>query len=99
MSAIALGGPRFLLCPMALLALGDHNTQPVGFACRNGGLTMATVWSRAARLADCTPPSRNRYVDLLRAASMLVVTIGHWLAATPYFDASGELIGGHILTT
>ena len=59
---------------------------------------MATVWSRAARLADRTPASRNRYVDFLRAASMLVVTVGHWLAAAPYFDASGELIGAHILT-
>src|SRR5262245_56624453 len=62
------------------------------------GLTMATAWSRAARLADRTPASRNRYVDFLRAASMLVVTVGHWLAAAPYFDASGELIGAHILT-
>src|SRR5262244_4112573 len=69
-----------------------------GFAYLNGGLTMATAWSRAARLADRTPASRNRYVDFLRAASMLVVTIGHWLAAAPYFDASGELIGAHILT-
>src|SRR5262244_3539929 len=59
---------------------------------------MATAWSRAARLADRTPASRNRYVDFLRAASMLVVTIGHWLAAAPYFDASGELVGAHILT-
>src|SRR5262249_1893422 len=69
-----------------------------GFAYVNGELTMATAWSRAARLADRTPASRNRYVDFLRAASMLVVTIGHWLAAAPYFDASGELIGAHILT-
>src|SRR5215813_10250581 len=62
-----------------------------------GGLIMA-AWSRAARLADRTPASRNRYVDFLRAASMLVVTVGHWLAAAPHFDASGELIGAHILT-
>jgi hypothetical protein len=59
---------------------------------------MATAWSRAARLADRTPATRNRYVDFLRAASMMVVTIGHWLAAAPYFDASGELIGAHTLT-
>src|SRR5262249_48673632 len=39
------------------------------------GLTMATAWSRAAHLADRTPASRNRYVDFLRAASMLVVTL------------------------
>jgi hypothetical protein len=59
---------------------------------------VATAWSRAARLADRTPASRNRYVDFLRAASMLAVIVGHWLAAAPYFDASGELIPAHILT-
>src|SRR5262245_17440585 len=55
-------------------------------------------WSRAAELADRTPPSRNRYVDFLRAISMLVVTVGHWLAAAPYFDATGTLTASHILT-
>src|SRR5262245_3041000 len=65
---------------------------------RTGGVTMATAWSRAARLADRTPASRNRYVDFLRAASMLVVTVGHWLAAAPHFDAGGQLIAAHILT-
>ena len=83
---------------MVLLALGDQNMPPVGPAYLTGGLMMATAWSRAARLADRTPASRNRYVDLLRAASMLVVTVGHWLAAAPYFDANGALIGAHILT-
>ena len=56
------------------------------------------AWSRAAELADRTPPSRNRYVDFLRAMSMLVVTVGHWLAAAPYFDATGTLTTSHILT-
>jgi surface polysaccharide O-acyltransferase-like enzyme len=55
-------------------------------------------WSRAAELADRTPPSRNRYVDFLRAISMLVVTFGHWLAAAPYFDATDTLATYHILT-
>jgi hypothetical protein len=57
-----------------------------------------SAWSRAAELADRTPPSRNRYVDFLRAASMLVVTVGHWLAAAPYLDASGTLTTSHVLT-
>src|SRR5215469_1797993 len=56
------------------------------------------VWSRAAELADRTPTSRNRYVDFLRAISMLVVTVGHWLAAAPYFDATDTLTTAHILT-
>src|SRR5215475_12930787 len=56
------------------------------------------VWSRAAELADRTPPSRNRYVDFLRAISMLVVTFGHWLTGAPYFDATSTLRIYHILT-
>jgi surface polysaccharide O-acyltransferase-like enzyme len=56
------------------------------------------AWSRAAELADRTPPSRNRYVDFLRAVSMLVVIVGHWLAAAPYFDATDTLTTSHILT-
>src|SRR5215813_11523039 len=56
------------------------------------------AWSRAAELADRTPPSRNRYVDFLRAISMLVVCVGHWLAAAPHFDAADTLTASHILT-
>src|SRR5215510_10166863 len=55
------------------------------------------VWSRAAELADRTPASRNRYVDFLRGISMLVVTVGHWLAAAPYFDATNTVTTSHIL--
>src|SRR5262245_52939253 len=61
-------------------------------------MTMVAAWSRAAELAERTLPSRNRYVDFLRAMSMLVVTVGHWLAAAPYFDANGALTTSHILT-
>jgi surface polysaccharide O-acyltransferase-like enzyme len=57
-----------------------------------------SAWSRAAELADRTPASRNRYVDFLRAMSMLVVVVGHWLAAAPYIDATGALTSAHILT-
>jgi len=48
------------------------------------------------RLAEATPADRNRVVDLLRAASILVVVFGHWLmAAVTIVD--GELIPGHLL--
>ncbi len=53
---------------------------------------------RLAEIAERTPASRNRYVDFLRAMSMLVVTFGHWLAAAPYIDATGNLVAAHILT-
>src|SRR3954454_7622105 len=32
-------------------------------------------------LARATPPDRDRYVDFLRAASILVVVMGHWTIA------------------
>ncbi|KPK34989.1 MAG: hypothetical protein AMJ66_02470 [Betaproteobacteria bacterium SG8_40] len=49
------------------------------------------LWSRAAGVAAQTPASRNRYVDFLRALSILIVIIGHWLAAAPY-AAGGQLV-------
>lgn len=47
-------------------------------------------------LAERTPPERNRAVDAVRAASILVVVFGHWLmAAIKVVD--GELVTGHLL--
>ncbi len=43
------------------------------------------MWPRALYLADRTPESRNRYVDFLRALSILAVVVGHWLISAPYF--------------
>jgi surface polysaccharide O-acyltransferase-like enzyme len=37
------------------------------------------VFSTAERLADQTPPERNRYVDFLRVVALGVVVIGHWV--------------------
>ncbi len=36
-------------------------------------------------MAEQTPPERNRYVDFLRAVSILVVVTGHWLIAGFYY--------------
>ncbi|MCA0908973.1 acyltransferase family protein [Qipengyuania gaetbuli] len=55
------------------------------------------MWSKAKGLAQQAPPERNRYVDFLRALSILAVVVGHWLVAAPYIDASGEVVGGHLL--
>ena len=47
-------------------------------------------------LAASTPATRNRVVDLLRAAAITVVVLGHWLmAAVTVRD--GELDPGHLL--
>ncbi len=54
------------------------------------------VWSLASEMAAKTPPERNRYVDLLRAVSILVVVIGHWLIRTAWY-VDGELTPGSML--
>lgn len=54
------------------------------------------IWSQARDMAERTPPERNRYVDFLRAVSITVVIVGHWLVATAYY-ADGDLAFGHLL--
>jgi len=54
------------------------------------------IWTTARDMAEKTPPARNRYVDFLRAVSILVVVIGHWLIATAWY-VDGELAPGHLL--
>ena len=58
---------------------------------------MLMMWNKARELAESAPPERNRWVDFLRALSILAVVIGHWLVAAPYIDASGTIQGGHLL--
>ncbi|NNG05197.1 MAG: acyltransferase [Inquilinus sp.] len=48
------------------------------------------LWSGARVAARHTPEYRNRYVDLLRAASIWAVVLGHWLTTAP-FVADGLL--------
>jgi fucose 4-O-acetylase-like acetyltransferase len=47
-------------------------------------------------MAEKAPPERNRYVDFLRALSILAVVSGHWLVAAPYMK-DGAVQGGHLL--
>jgi peptidoglycan/LPS O-acetylase OafA/YrhL len=54
------------------------------------------IWSVASDMAARTPPERNRYVDLLRAVSIMIVVIGHWTIATAWY-VDGELTPGHLL--
>ena len=59
---------------------------------------MLTMWSKAREMAEMTPPERNRWVDFLRAVSIMAVVVGHWLMAGLYVDASGELLRGDLLS-
>ena len=54
------------------------------------------MWAKAAEMAGKAPPERNRYVDFLRALSILAVVVGHWLVAAPYMK-DGAVEGGHLL--
>ncbi|MDX1509427.1 MAG: acyltransferase [Woeseiaceae bacterium] len=54
------------------------------------------IWSQASALAANTPQERNRYVDFLRAVSILVVIVGHWLIATGHY-VDGTMTPGHLL--
>jgi len=60
------------------------------------GAVRKSIWSRAREMAQQAPPERNRYVDFLRALSILAVVVGHWLVAAPYMK-DGAVEGGHLL--
>ena len=48
---------------------------------------------RLHELANRTPASRERYVDLLRALAIIAVVLGHWLLSAITYDAHGRLTG------
>ena len=54
------------------------------------------AWARALELAEQTPESRNRYVDLLRAIAISCVVLGHWTMAAPYLH-EGQAAIEHLL--
>ncbi|MCP3997761.1 MAG: acyltransferase [bacterium] len=51
---------------------------------------MKKYLSHTRRLAAATPPERNRVVDFWRAAAILTVVFGHWLAASIWLTPGGE---------
>lgn len=59
---------------------------------------MASMWSKAREMAQMAPPERNRWVDFLRAISIMAVVFGHWLMAGLYVDEAGALQRGDLLS-
>ncbi|MGI9248602.1 MAG: acyltransferase family protein [Woeseiaceae bacterium] len=55
-----------------------------------------SIWSQAKEMAEMTPDERNRYVDFLRAVSILMVVTGHWLIVALYYK-DGALTPGDLL--
>lgn len=53
------------------------------------------IWSQVSEMARQTPLNRNRYVDFLRSASILVVIAGHWLITTAHY-VDGSLTSEHL---
>lgn len=51
---------------------------------------------RIAELTAATPADRNRYVDFLRAASIVVVVLGHWLMAVLWWE-NGQITSKNLL--
>ncbi len=58
-----------------------------------------SLWTKAREMAELAPPERNRWVDFLRAVSILAVVFGHWLMAGLYVDSAGALQRGDLLET
>ncbi len=48
---------------------------------------------RLRQLAESTPPSRERYVDLLRAVAIILVVLGHWLITVIHYAGDRRLTG------
>ena len=57
---------------------------------------MQSIWSQAKEMAAATPDTRNRYVDFLRAVSILMVITGHWLIVALHYQ-DGALVPGDLL--
>lgn len=55
-----------------------------------------SIWSQTLDMAAKTPAERNRYVDFLRAVSILMVVTGHWLIVALYYK-DGAFIPGDLL--
>ncbi len=53
------------------------------------------IWEQVSEMAMRTPPERNRYVDFLRAVSILIVIAGHWLITTAHY-VDGSLSSEHL---
>ncbi|MEV4870225.1 acyltransferase family protein [Streptomyces syringium] len=53
--------------------------------------------TRVSDLAAATPTTRDRYIDLLRVASLGTVVLGHWLMAAVTVDTDGRAEVGNLL--
>ena len=67
-------------------------------SCAGTGAAAMIDAMRASELADATRDTRDRYVDLLRVASLGVVVVGHWLMAVVLVGRDGAVSATNVLT-
>src|SRR4029453_14785722 len=65
---------------------------------RRRGTRARRAGGRLRALADATPAGRDRYVDFLRAVSIVTVVLGHWTIAAVARSGDG-LATGNVLST
>ena len=81
--------------PTSTTTIGEPRSGGSGTVLTARAAAEATRLS-AADLARMTPDSRDRAVDLLRAASIAVVVLGHWLMAVVAWT-DGRFRTGNVL--
>jgi len=54
--------------------------------------------SFAERVCAATAPDRDRFIDAVRAGSLLIVVLGHWLMAAVVVQGD-QIIGANALTS
>ena len=64
-------------------------TDNGGREARKVGVKRYLAYTR--KLAEATPPTRNRLVDFWRMVAILVVVFGHWLAASIWLQPNDEI--------
>src|SRR5665811_1273030 len=52
----------------------------------------------AERVSAATAPDRDRFIDAVRAGSLLIVVLGHWLMATVVVEGD-QITGANALTS
>ena len=74
----------------------DDEVARGAHGCSEAPSTRSLAMSLAQRVHEQTPATRDRYLDLLRVASILVVVLGHWMARV-LTDDDGAVAETYIL--
>ena len=62
-------------------------------------MTIADLLPPVRKVADATPPQRDRVIDAVRGISLFVVVFGHLLMAVVYWPEQGEVRIGNLMAS